>query len=327
MQRRILLALTLLFFAHHAWADANQQPEALLAAGQYQQALAQLDLELKNNPADPKALFLRAVTLEKLGQVEAAAELYQQLIKDQPQLPEPYNNLAVIYARQGKYPQAEQTLQAAIKTHPSYAAAHSNLSEIYKTLASIAYNKALNPNNGQPPPDRANLQAIESLRSYTPPGASEPAQGVQPALPVASRPETVTAPPAAPDIASASKNDSKPAQMVDIKAVEQSVMDWSRAWSAQDVAAYLRAYSASFQPPEGLTRAAWEAQRKERLQAPKYIRVELGPLQTTVLNNDYASVIFRQRYQSNRLKATTTKLLILTYENEQWRILQETEIN
>jgi hypothetical protein len=104
-------------------------------------------------------------------------------------------------------------------------------------------------------------------------------------------------------------------------------MDWSRAWSAQDVAAYLRAYSASFQPPEGLTRAAWEAQRKERLQAPKYIRVELGPLQTTVLNNDYASVIFRQRYQSNRLKATTTKLLILTYENEQWRILQETEIN
>lgn len=400
MQRRILLALALLSLSSHTWSDDAIEAEALLAAGQFEQALTQLDSQLITHPDDPQALFLRALALEKLGQVSGAVEMYQRLIDAQPLLPEPYNNLAVIYARQGNFSQAEQTLQAAIKTHFSYATAHNNLSEIYKTLASIAYNKALNLNNGQPKADRVNLQSIETLRSSVSPSVHDSEQVASACIEAVSVPETVVmaepqpapgvdnlaladthgapnsdsnppsvapivttprvpmpveevaaaplavaaAPPATPttaaeeclpvpdDATHPEEKDSKPAKtvdtkMVDIRDVEKSVMDWAQAWSAQDVSRYLNSYSAAFNPPDGLARQDWEAQRNDRLRAPAFIRINISQLRSTVLNNEYVSVIFTQRYQSNKLKAITTKLLILTYEDEQWRILQETEIN
>src|SRR5438093_2806195 len=63
-------------------------------------------------------------------------------------MPEPYNNLAVLYAGQGDYQKARKALETAIRTHPSYAVAHENLGDIYATLASQAYDKALQLDSG-----------------------------------------------------------------------------------------------------------------------------------------------------------------------------------
>ena len=49
----------------------------------------------------------------------------------------------MLYAGQGDYEKARKALEMAIRTHPSYAVAHENLGDIYATLASQAYDKAL----------------------------------------------------------------------------------------------------------------------------------------------------------------------------------------
>ncbi len=69
--------------------------------------------------------------------------MFTELTRTIPELPEPYNNLAVLYAGQGDYDKARKALEMAIRTHPSYAVAHENLGDIYATLASQAYDKAL----------------------------------------------------------------------------------------------------------------------------------------------------------------------------------------
>jgi uncharacterized protein HemY len=50
----------------------------------------------------------------------------------------------VLYAQQKQYDKATVALEMAIRTHhPSYAIAHENLGDVYASLASQAYDKAL----------------------------------------------------------------------------------------------------------------------------------------------------------------------------------------
>lgn len=325
MQRRLLLALALLSTSSYSWSADSLQPQALLATGEYQQALTQIDSLLKETPEDTRALFLRAVALEKLARSKEASVIYQRLISEFPELPEPHNNLAVLYARQGDYHAAEQVLQSAIKTHPSYATAHNNLSNIYKTLASNAYNKALNLNNGkQPVTDKPGLVIIEELHSYRPPPIIEP----EPVAQMAKMGETSAKTEAMEQTAAntVEENNSIPPITVDLQAVEKAVQGWGQAWSQQDSEAYLAFYSETFRSADKLSRSTWAEQRRTRLQTPSFIRVNISQLETSVLSNEIVSVQFSQRYQSDRFRETSRKLLLLKYEDDQWRILQETEV-
>ena len=81
--------------------------------------------------------------LTEQNKTDDAIKVFTELTEDYPELPEPYNNLAVLYATQGEYDKARKALEMAIRTHPSYAIAHENLGDIYATLASQAYDKAL----------------------------------------------------------------------------------------------------------------------------------------------------------------------------------------
>lgn len=331
MQRRLLLALAILSISNYSWSDDSNPPEALLTAGEYQQALAQIDAQLKAEPDDVKALFFRAIALGKLARSDDAIAAYQQLIEEQPSLPEPHNNLAVLYALQGDYQAAEQVLQAALKTHPSYAAAHNNLSSLYRALASIAYNKALNLNNGNPATtDKPGLIIIEELRSYQPP-EEEPV--VEPTLaPIAQAITQVSSPPVDPEpkapvaVNITAEKDSHSASTVDMNTIEGTVKAWSQAWSQQDSEAYLAFYSEAFRPTDKLSRSAWAERRKDRLQAPTFIQIDISQLEASVLSNEIVSVNFHQRYLSDRFQETARKLLLLKYEDNQWRILQETEM-
>lgn len=104
--------------------------------------------------------------------------------------------------------------------------------------------------------------------------------------------------------------------------VEQAVQQWAAAWSARDVNGYLGAYSGSFTPPDGAALAAWRATRGEKLQAAKFIQVEVANLKVQ-LQGDTAQASFTQKFQSDKVKDQVQKTLTLKHEGAGWKITNE----
>lgn len=100
------------------------------------------------------------------------------------------------------------------------------------------------------------------------------------------------------------------------------VEQWRAAWSAKDAAAYLALYAPDFKPGN-LTRARWEAQRRERLTRSAFIFVNLSDLQITQSGDYSATVTLTQQYESETLKQTGQKTLLLGNVNGQWLIREE----
>lgn len=124
----------------------------------------------------------------------------------------------------------------------------------------------------------------------------------EPGAPAASEPETTPAP---------------------VELAGEAVRAWADAWAGQDVAAYLAAYSAAFEPTDGLSREAWEAWRRERLAAPAWIRLEIERLEITPGQPGRAEARFLQRYESSVYSDVVRKALVLADEGTGWRILAE----
>jgi len=134
--------------------------------GQHSAALAKINTLLAQQPKQSSALLTKGIILSNKGDKTAAKAVFQDLIKSHPDRPEAFNNLAVIYSEEGNFPQAIETLQQAFQTHPSYAQVHTNLKELYATLASQAYNKALDLSGNEQGPSLAMI--------------NQPAQGSEP---------------------------------------------------------------------------------------------------------------------------------------------------
>ncbi len=99
--------------------------------------------------------------------------------------------------------------------------------------------------------------------------------------------------------------------------------DWSGAWSAQDVDAYLGWYAQDFEPPNGLDRRAWEAVRRERLRRPQWVQVRIGEVEIVANDGRTARVRFVQDYRSDRYRDRTRKELRLIRTADGWRIQAE----
>jgi len=104
--------------------------------------------------------------------------------------------------------------------------------------------------------------------------------------------------------------------------VMNAVQDWAKAWSARDVKAYLDHYSRDFDTPRGMSRKAWEDQRRARIVDKKHISVRIESPQVKVSGNT-ATVSFRQLYESDRLSANSRKTLVLEKRGGVWLIKQE----
>ncbi len=98
---------------------------------------------------------------------------------------------------------------------------------------------------------------------------------------------------------------------------------WARAWSEQRATAYLAYYATDFRPPRGLSRSAWEEQRKVRILRPRDIAVELAGVATETLGPRRVRVRFRQTYRSESYRDVVRKTLELVREDGSWRILEE----
>ncbi len=103
----------------------------------------------------------------------------------------------------------------------------------------------------------------------------------------------------------------------------QAVLDWAKAWSAQDVEAYLGSYSRLFAPENGATRPVWQAQRERRLRGPEFIEVALSELELRVDPSNQAILRFRQNYRSNTFRDEVQKVLVLVVEDGAWKIVRE----
>ena len=100
------------------------------------------------------------------------------------------------------------------------------------------------------------------------------------------------------------------------------MLAWARAWSARNVPAYLSYYAADFQTPDGLSRGAWEAQRKERIERQRSISVDVQFRSVKVTGNE-ATVVFRQAYRADTVNSNNTKTIKLVRAGDKWLIQVE----
>ncbi len=136
---------------------------------------------------------------------------------------------------------------------------------------------------------------------------------------------TATSPGADPPSAASSPAASPAAvSPVFLEAVRRLVDGWSRAWSEQDVDAYLSHYSRSFRPADGRSRSAWAAERRQRLQAPAFIEISVSDLEAEVVSESRGRATFEQGYRSDTYEDKVRKVLELVREDGRWRILEET---
>ncbi|WP_428035312.1 L,D-transpeptidase Cds6 family protein [Amphritea sp.] len=143
-------------------ASELKQAKKLQSKGDLKGAFNRVNDYLVSNPKDPNGWLLYGISLINQNKLDEAADIFSKLIHLYPDSPEPYNNLAVVYARKGDNEKAVDTLLKAFETHPSYAQVQTNLKAVYATLATQAYNRALNLDNGNKTP-RADLGVLDQV--------------------------------------------------------------------------------------------------------------------------------------------------------------------
>jgi len=340
---RIAAALTgvlLLCASLAAHADDIADANKLFKQGQRSQALGKVNDYLINNPKDAQARFLKGLILTEQGKTADAIKIFSDLTDDYPDLPEPYNNLAVLYASQGQYDKAKILLERAISTHPSYATAHENLGDIYAKMASQAYDRALQLDHGNTA-TQTKLAMIQNLfagtRGIEPVAQNTPVSNKTETAPViAEATQSLPDQPASAEAATESKTEintetkTEPTAATEhvvkkesSKEVSETVMAWAAAWSAQNTDRYLSFYADDFKTPDGETRAAWEAVRRDRVSKPKYIQVGIRIMTIQVTDSTHATVKFRQSYRANHLKASGNKTLLMLKAGDKWLIQEE----
>jgi tetratricopeptide (TPR) repeat protein len=316
----LLTGAFLLCVSLGAHADDIEDATKLFKQGQHAQALDKVNGYLANKPKDAQARFLKGLILTEQAKTPEAIKIFTSLTEDYPELPEPFNNLAVLYAGQGQYDKARQALEMAIRTHPSYATAHENLGDIYAKMASQAYDRALQL-------DRSNT-ATQTKLAMIQELFADGSHGKETAARNANAPGKAEG--ASPVTKAASKSDALPeplpgssSERDEGKKVQETVIAWAAAWSAKNVASYLSFYADDFKTPAGETREAWEAARKERIDGPKFIRIDIRILSTQFTDSSHATLKFHQSYKSSQLKSSGNKTLLLVKTGDKWLIQEE----
>jgi tetratricopeptide (TPR) repeat protein len=350
-----LIFALLIAVSTSAWSQSDplQDANQMFRQGQFDKAMERVNTYLASRPKDARGRFLKGLILTEQNKPGEAIKVFTELSQDYPELPEPYNNLAVLYASQGQYDKARNSLEMAIRTHPSYATAHENLGDIYAKMASQAYDKALQlDRSNQAAATKLNLikdlfsQSATSVAAArqptTPPAkvaAATPPSAV--ATPVPAAPTPAATPMKGPEKAEPAKA-APPAKAAEAKAPEKaetkpaaapargnneevlrSVNSWARAWASNDVPGYLGYYAADFQTPSGMSRSAWESERKARIQKPRKIEVDVQSPSVKFDEKNHAIVTFRQHYRSGALNVTGMKTLVMVKSGDKWLIQQE----
>ena len=315
--------LSFALISAHATADELKDISQMADQGQQVAALERINTYLTANPKDAQAMFMRGVILAESGKRDEAIKSFTELTQKYPNLPEPYNNLAVLYAESGQYELAKKALETAIKTHPSYAIAHENLGDIYARMASEAYDKALQLDGGNSRA-QSKLALIKDLfgTGNKTTVAAKPADATKPGtLPI--RPADKKVEPAKAAEPAKTGADSASEE----KNINEAASNWANAWSSKDLSRYFASYADSFKPAKGESRKTWEDTRKDRINRPAKISVELSNQKVTIADASNAKISFKQSYRADGKPIRTDKTLVMKKVDGAWLIDQETASN
>ncbi|HET7832405.1 MAG TPA: outer membrane protein assembly factor BamE [Gallionella sp.] len=160
-----------------------------------------------------------------------------------------------------------------------------------------------------------------------------PASAAASAEPVAAKPAEAPAVATAPVAAAAVATEPLPeapkpqpvAKPDPAAEVVKALQAWAEAWSSRNIDGYLAAYKPDF-APAGMSRKAWEKQRRDRIGKSQKIELGLGNLNIRMHDATHATVKFIQNYRSASYQDNIRKTLTLEKVGNAWLIAgEETE--
>lgn len=285
------------------------------AAGQYDKAKAALDKAIRTSPA-------YATAFENLGDVHArlASQAYDKALQIEPAAvgaPVPAAKLALV--RSLGMPAGQAATVAVAPLPPAKPAGPA------RVVAAVD----LPREKPVAAPEAARPAVAEAPRAAKPAPAAKTEPELPPArieLAKADTPRAAPSEPRAVRLVKAGKPDPKARAAQEAAAEKEAILNavesWAKAWSAQDVPAYLAHYANDFDPPGNQTRKAWTEERHARIAGKGRIKVSIDAPQISTEGNT-ATVRFRQRYVSDRLSASSRKTLELERQRGKWLIKQE----
>lgn len=315
--------------------------------------LSQLLLE---DPRNPQLLVQKGILLAELDRLKEAFDVFDSLRQTYPDQPLPYVNLASVYARWGRLEEARQMLIKSDALLGNRFQTHISLASLNISLALEALVKA----RELKPDDVATLSKIRALEKNLKDTNSAIAGGLNPNVASSNtvstslqveRPARSRSAARAKSGQSAAKSASdrlrletldadlfstKPEPVATANMVSSStdvlksdvvsvVNSWASSWIQRSQDSYLSYYSSNFEPAVGMQRSTWEQRKRFLISRAKFIRVDLK-IVSVKFDGDIASVLVKQKYQSDRYTDNLLKELKLRLENGHWKIISEKPI-
>lgn len=323
---------------------------ALAGSGRLDEAALLFERLIAEHPAMPEAYNNLAALRARQGQLAEAKELLERGLRTDARYAMVYDNLSTIYVEMARSSYAK-ALRLEAGAQPPRLAVLTGLAAAPAAPLQVAAAPAEAPAPVSPP---APVAMVKPAPAPAPAPKSEPVPAAKPEPVPAVKPEPVPAakpepepvaavtpapepvpaaepepvPPAA--VATAPEPVPAPSAAAVVPeplrlAVVTALNGWARAWSQQNVDAYLAYYDADF-APEGMERPAWEAERRSRITRPAWIKVELEEVQMEAAAPDAVVVTLRQRYAAPGYKDTTLKRMHLALHEGNWMITSEANL-
>lgn len=337
---------------HSAMAQPTNplvEVRSLVQAGRLGEASKEIGRQLQRPDPEPDMKLLQCVVLAQQNQTDKAIACLIALVKQHPDMLEAYNNLGVLYASLNQHGEAKRWFSLALQRQPTLWTLHQNLQSLQADLSRQAYARALQTElplkDAAPkltllaatsishvPAARVTHKAANAtVAAKAPADAKAPVPAVDHAPTQASAP-TVAASAPTPGGSTSSDKESAPkakAPALDDatrQQLQEAVQAWAQAWSAQNMPAYLAAYTSDYTPGKWTSRSAWEAERKARIAGRQFVRVKVSNF---TFENTGTKVIarFTQLYESDNIQSTHRKKLEFVRFEGLWKIARETVIS
>ncbi len=305
---------------------------ALAGSGRLDEAALLFERLIAEHPAMPEAYNNLAALRARQGQLAEAKELLERGLRTDARYAMVYDNLSTIYVEMARSSYAK-ALRLEAGAQPPRLAVLTGLATVPAAPLQVAA-AAPAPAEAEVKPAPVPAARPEPVPAAKPEPEPMPAARPEPESVPATEPEAAPAAAAAepepaavamPAAAAAEPAAAAPVPEPLRLAVVTALNGWARAWSQQNVDAYLAYYDASF-APEGMERLAWEAERRSRITRPAWIKVELEEVQVEAPAPDAVVVTLRQRYAAPGYKDTTLKRMTLALHEGNWMITSEANL-
>ena len=260
-------------------------------------ALASFQLASEVEPRFPNLELKRAQSLEKLGRQSEAENAYRVALQLDPTSAAALASVARLEGRRSAPVGALAVVASPVSTATATATATAAPAMLAATAPPAVQAAAAAP-----------AKEAEPKNSQKKPGQEVAAASIAAADKAAAAPAPKPA---------ADKAVSGEAQA----AVLAQLGKWQAAWAGKEIDAYLGFYAKGFTPVK-LNRAAWEADRRVKLNKPGTIQVNIVE-PSFELDGGVLKVSFAQEYTSSNFRDKTRKRLDWVQDGGEWRIQRE----